>query len=264
MNWYTEISAERKGLPWQGLVGGGIIATPFALYMIMNATNLNQQQAKQLIEQQPEQAQQILEKAQQEVSPLKGQPQQLETSPELIHQESIENIQEEPKPITKEQNQMIGASDMLDFIAQWEGFEPIAYPDGDSKSVGYGFYLGNSFSREKIESIGGNFDRIFAGQEQITPAQARQLLQISAQIAVNDALSYYPELGQHPKAVQMIIIDMAYTMGISRLNKFNNLKAALENRDYKRAAEIIEKSRWFGQTGRRGQNHYQTMMSLSN
>ncbi len=48
-----------------------------------------------------------------------------------------------------------------------------------------------------------------------------------------------------------VLIDMNFNMGWSTLSKFKNFLAALDNKDWGKAAEEMQDSRWFDQVGAR-------------
>ncbi len=52
---------------------------------------------------------------------------------------------------------------------------------------------------------------------------------------------------------KLILLDMAFNLGVTGLTKFKNMLSALESSDYQRAAEEMLDSRWATQVGRRAQ-----------
>ena len=70
-------------------------------------------------------------------------------------------------------------------------------------------------------------------------------------IAIQDAEALIPELYEHPEQVQRVMINMAFNLGRRRLGRFKRLLRALEDNDYKEAANQMIDSKWYGQVGRR-------------
>jgi len=253
MNWYQTITAEQKIAfdyrgSIKGLLGGAILGTPLALMIIVNSLNTTPQQAQQIIDQEPQRAQQIIDQAPDEI---------VEKSQQEIGPE--ENINNEP---AQQQAAAISIEALAPFVAQWEGKEPYAYVDGDSKSVGYGFYLGNASSRETLESVGANFDAVFSGQQPLNDPQMNRLLQIGCQRAIHDAKSAIPSFNSQPLLVQTIMADMAYTLG-NKISGFSKMLKALEIRDYNKVAEEMEDSKWFSDIGNRSKSHINQIKSLA-
>lgn len=256
MNWYQTITAEQKvafdfqgfiNKPLGGALAGAILGTPLFLMIVVNALNTTPQQAQQIIDQEPQKAQQIVDQAPTEI---------IEKSQrEIDPQENVSTTQNQPQSTT------VSVESLAPFVAQWEGMEPYAYPDGNSKSVGYGFYLGNASSRETLESVGANFDAVFSGQQPLSEPQMSKLLQIGSQRAIHDAKSAIPSFDSHPLIVQTIMADMAYTLG-NKISQFPKMLQALEDRDYNKVADEMMDSKWFSDVGNRAKNHVEKIRSL--
>ena len=69
--------------------------------------------------------------------------------------------------------------------------------------------------------------------------------------ALEDAESLVDGLYNHPDAVIRVLVNMAFNLGRTRLRQFKNMLAAIEARDYKKAADEMEDSKWYRQVGRR-------------
>tara|TARA_B100000614_G_scaffold262903_1_gene299917 strand:+ start:88494 stop:89315 length:822 start_codon:yes stop_codon:yes gene_type:complete len=152
------------------------------------------------------------------------------------------------------------------FTAQWEtyGGRPslFSYPDADSKSIGYGFFLGNPSARNRIEELGYNFEAVYNGEQPISPEHATKLFREDIKIATRDAQQLFPSYTNQPAAVQLILTDMAYNLGIDRLSRFSEFRAAIEAKDYQEAAKELVDSRWYGQVGNRSKNHVRTLQGI--
>ena len=69
--------------------------------------------------------------------------------------------------------------------------------------------------------------------------------------ALEDAESLVDGLYNHSDAVIRVLVNMAFNLGRTRLRQFKNMLAAIEARDYKKAADEMEDSKWYTQVGRR-------------
>ncbi|MBL4664245.1 MAG: hypothetical protein JKY22_12005 [Flavobacteriaceae bacterium] len=58
-----------------------------------------------------------------------------------------------------------------------------------------------------------------------------------------------------------VLIDMAYNLGLSGLLKFRRMLAAMEVRDFDKAAIEMENSRWFNQVGNRSKRLQKMMIT---
>lgn len=259
MNWYKTIIAEEKvsfdiGKTMKGFFQGMGLATPFTIAIIVHSLGMMPEDAQHFINKNPQEAQRIIEQAPPEII----QKAQLQVS-SLPQSSSVNNIQQN----TIKNTGLITSDQASPFIAQWEGKSPYSYPDGNSKSVGYGFYLGNPTARKDLENVGANFDNVLSGRQPLNDKQMQQLLKLSTERAIKDAVSAVKDLSSHPEEVQLVIIDMAYNLGGPRLSNFTKMIDALNKRDYQRAAEEMKNSRWFNQVGQRSQHHVNLISSLS-
>lgn len=99
-------------------------------------------------------------------------------------------------------------------------------------TVGYGFAVGVSPDARMTESMA-----------------ARKL---DEKMGVYFAIleSIVPDVTTYPYVVQTVLLNMTFNMG-QRLATFRNTLAMLRDKDYERAANNMEQSRWFRQTGKR-------------
>ena len=65
-----------------------------------------------------------------------------------------------------------------------------------------------------------------------------------------------------PQEVQEILVNMAFNLGRTRLNKFVNFRKALKERDWSKAAHEMRDSKWFYQVGDRSFRLYSRMKEV--
>ena len=70
--------------------------------------------------------------------------------------------------------------------------------------------------------------------------------------AVEDCEAIFTDFEALPETVQRVIVNMAFNLGRTRLGKFKNMIAAIEEGDYNRAADEMMDSRWYVQVKTRG------------
>merc|ERR1712227_11478 len=81
--------------------------------------------------------------------------------------------------------------------------------------------------------------------------------------ALRDARRLYPGVFDSlPSEVQLIIADMSFNLGYSRLSRFRKMKAAVLKRDWDTAADEMVDSAWYGQVGRRSRDLVRRMRSV--
>ena len=85
----------------------------------------------------------------------------------------------------------------------------------------------------------------------VDPARVLSVFNADANSHVAEVYRLYPEFDCEPDFVQLVVGDMMFNMGYTRLSGFVNMKAAVLNKDYELAADEMVNSAWYGQTGRR-------------
>ena len=73
-------------------------------------------------------------------------------------------------------------------------------------------------------------------------------------LAISECLFLYGiDFNKWPGIVQEVLINMMFNLGRSRLSKFVKMKAALMNRDWKKAAEEGRNSLWYSHVTNRAE-----------
>lgn len=70
-------------------------------------------------------------------------------------------------------------------------------------------------------------------------------------IAIADCEALFEDVYSHPDKVVRVLVNMAFNLGRTRLGRFRNMIAAVNNKDYKKAANEMVDSRWYNQVGNR-------------
>jgi lysozyme len=120
---------------------------------------------------------------------------------------------------------------LKEHIKEYEGFSSLAYEcTAGYTTIGYG---------RNIEQKG------------ITKEEAEHLL-------INDIKQYYKELrgiinkfDELPEKAQLVLVDMTYNLGLSKLLNFENMLDAIDAHDWEKAAIELLDSRYASQVKRR-------------
>ncbi len=67
--------------------------------------------------------------------------------------------------------------------------------------------------------------------------------------ATNDLTSHIAWWNSLDEARSLVLVNMTFNMGISRLMQFQHMLAALQSGDYQKAADEMVNSEWYKQTG---------------
>ena len=69
------------------------------------------------------------------------------------------------------------------------------------------------------------------------------------------AKNVFPSLNNHPDKVQIILVSLSFNMGQGGIKKFSKFRNAIENKNYKVAANELKNSKWFCQVGNRAKDY---------
>lgn len=70
---------------------------------------------------------------------------------------------------------------------------------------------------------------------------------------VSDCTKMFMEFNEFPEDVQRVIANMMFNLGYTRLNKFNNFKAAIRDGNWRVAAVEGRDSKWYRQVTNRAE-----------
>lgn len=122
------------------------------------------------------------------------------------------------------------------YITNNEGYERYPYED----SVG-------------VQTVGIGFNL----EEGFTLAECKAVLMLRQEKFINELRAHIPAFMDVCQIRKIVLIDMAYNLGIVRLSGFKKMLAALDRGDYKLAADEMLDSRYAAQTkGRARRNAF--------
>jgi GH24 family phage-related lysozyme (muramidase) len=104
------------------------------------------------------------------------------------------------------------------------------------------------------------------GAEVVTPVsddRVRECFERDLDTSISECVALYGEqFGEWPGEVQEILANMMFNMGRTRLSKFKNFTAALEDKDWARAAIEGRDSQWHKQVTNRAERLMVRMESV--
>ena len=191
-----------------------------------------------------------------------------EQNPQKIEQALQQQINENVTPVpTSVQSERViehGLSgvDISKMIERHEGKRNYVYIDTKGHpTIGIGFNLDRADAKEKLDNLGININNILNGQP-LTDEQIYILFKDDLEQAIINAYKFLPDLDTHPSNIQIILTDMAFNMGLSKLSGFEDFKKALLNRNYSLAADEMIDSKWYNQVGNRSKELVSMMRSI--
>lgn len=148
-------------------------------------------------------------------------------------------------------------------LIRHEGYKTNMYLDSRKiPTIGVGFNLQRKDAPKLLSQIGLDYNKVVRGQQKLTSEQIDTLLEHDMKTAITYASQYFPEFATLPPSAQMILVDMAFNLGLTGLEKFHDLKAALQQRNYQQAANAMMDSLWFKQVKNRGVELVQMMKNI--
>ena len=103
------------------------------------------------------------------------------------------------------------------------------------------------------------------GQSLGTPVSAERVNEVfekDVQVVLKDCEILYPDFYEKPEEVQLIVANMMFNMGRTRLTKFKNMKKAVDAKNYMLAADEMMDSNWYKQVTNRADRLVQRMRSV--
>jgi len=99
---------------------------------------------------------------------------------------------------------------------------------------------------------------------QITPERCRQLFALDIAVTVEDCHALFENWNDLPEECQLILANMAFNLGRSRLGRFVKCRAAIANYDYDEAATQMADSKWARQVPNRAGRLIDRMRAIEN
>lgn len=154
---------------------------------------------------------------------------------------SIKNAQAASFNATGERPQFIKRSGAL--ILMNEDVKLRSYEDGDGRSIGYGFYLDRSDSRELIENMGYDFQKVYDGEVTISRQDAKKLRDVVMQKELNTLRQRMKNRGIDPGTLKdhqlAALLSIHYqSHSIISTKIYNALKAG----DHKKVEQLIREA----------------------
>tara|TARA_R110000772_G_scaffold120330_1_gene226549 strand:+ start:66 stop:551 length:486 start_codon:yes stop_codon:yes gene_type:complete len=136
----------------------------------------------------------------------------------------------------------------IDKLISHEGLKLQVYEDTlGIKTIGIGRNLEDrGITREELDWMDiPNMDVIY--ELGITEADAVYLATNDVQIVEEELVRAHPCVDKLDAVRQLILMDMAFNMGVPRLCKFKNMWAAIHEEDFATASKEMLDSRWANQ-----------------
>ena len=150
--------------------------------------------------------------------------------------------------------------DASSLVERHEGSKKCVYTDSRGyKTIGVGFNLDASGAQSICSSLGIDYSSIYSGASCLTSSQVEALLEVTLRTATADAAADVSSFDSLCCSVQNVVTDMSFNLGRSGLAEFSNTIAAINAKDWAKAASGMRNSAWCGQVGARCTEDASTM-----
>ena len=152
----------------------------------------------------------------------------------------------------------------LPFTKKWEGFKDLVYYDTENiPTIGYGSNLKAPHIQRYLRDLGYSISDLINSRMEIKEKDAEIVLKRGMSQALKDAKLFVNNWDQLDPIVKVILVDMSYNLGATRLSKFKKFKRALETIDYSTASIEMIDSNWYRQTKGRSKSLVSMMDQVS-
>jgi|TARA_R100001460_G_scaffold103985_1_gene149460 lysozyme len=144
------------------------------------------------------------------------------------------------------------SSHFLDKLIEHEGMVLTVYKDSlGIETIGIGRNLKDrGISKEELDHLDiPSMDTVY--EHGITEADARYLAMNDMAIVERELVAVHKCVEDLDAVRQLILMDMAFNMGVPRLCKFKNMWSAIHEQKFDIASLEMMDSRWARQVGRR-------------
>jgi len=98
---------------------------------------------------------------------------------------------------------------------------------------------------------------------EISEERVNELFDQDIEVTIDECRKLYYNFDELPKEVQHIIANMMFNMGRPRLSRFHKMKRAVENSEWKEAANQMIDSKWYKQVPNRAGRLVQRMKDVT-
>jgi lysozyme len=97
---------------------------------------------------------------------------------------------------------------------------------------------------------------------EVSESRVQQAFEADVLSVILDCSRLYDDFDVLPEEVQLIIANMMFNMGRTRLSKFKGMKRGVDSRDWNAAADEMVDSKWYRQVTNRADRLVQRMRNV--
>ena len=97
----------------------------------------------------------------------------------------------------------------------------------------------------------------------VSEERVREVFEEDVQTVLSDCEKLYVQWEHLPEEVQLIVANMMFNMGYTRLSKFKGMKRGVDSRNWEEAADEMVDSRWYRQVTNRAERLVKRMRKVT-
>jgi lysozyme len=148
---------------------------------------------------------------------------------------------------SKTSNSNPSFDDYKKHFVEYEGHKKSTYID----SMGY-----------KTVGIGHKFEKGEPVKSTYTESEVDSFFKKDLEQAISDTKRVFHNFDTLPKEVKIKLVSLTFNMGRGGIQKFNDFRSAIANKDWKSASAELADSKWAKQTGKRARDYIQFFKNL--
>ena len=98
---------------------------------------------------------------------------------------------------------------------------------------------------------------------EVSEERVKEAFSYDIEIVLSGCCSLYKDFNDLPEDAQLVIANMMFNMGLTRLSKFKKMKAGVDARDWNRAANEMMNSKWHSQVTARANRLIERIRALA-
>jgi lysozyme len=142
------------------------------------------------------------------------------------------------------------------YIKNNEGIESEVYRDSlDIPTIGIGYNLTQKSARTDLLTVGVDLNQISEKEVKLTQLQIDDLFEISLKRCEKNIKKIIPDFEALSSVRQIVLLDMLFNLGPTRLSNFTRLLKAIEAGDWVQAGKEILNSKYATQVPKRAKKN---------
>ena len=98
---------------------------------------------------------------------------------------------------------------------------------------------------------------------EVSSDRVQEAFEADVETVLSDCERLYVQFEHLPEEVKLIVANMMFNMGLTRLSKFKGMKRGVDARDWNQAADEMVDSRWYSQVTNRANRLVERMRQIT-